>query len=571
MTIRLKILAIACALLLVFAVTAALSALLIRGVIDEMGGIVDYHIKLTTFASEVDVIAFEYELNLRRLLERGTVDPEKLTAVAQRQREITDRVNQNFKEATVLLAKAVQDERNDLSDRIRLARIDGTVQILARQVPPFLSLGASVLKAIEEGRIAEARRLIQGFSAFEEAFGPDIAGVRQALEELTKDSILETEGQEVRVLWINALLFVGAAIVGFGLFAVLTHRLQQAFRRLLEGTHSVEAGQFAVELAVTSQDEIGQLTKAFNKMLGELRSKEQIKDTFGKFLDPRIVANLLGAAAKNGEAAERRAVTVFFSDIKGFSSLSEQLTADVMVKLLNGYFTAVTKIIRDHNGIVDKYIGDSVMAFWSPPFSQGDQHAAEACLAALAQQAAIVEFRRRLSDIIGLRRNVPEFKVRMGLATGEVIIGTIGSENTKSYTVIGDIVNVASRLEGVNKVFGTQIIVSEDTLRLAHHAVEARELDLLTVVGKTEPIRVFELLARAGELAPQLSELRGLFAEGLAAYRQENWDGAEMKFRECLRLQPEDGPARTFLDRVAVLRQNPPAPGWDGVWWLESK
>jgi adenylate cyclase len=211
------------------------------------------------------------------------------------------------------------------------------------------------------------------------------------------------------------------------------------------------------------------------------------------------------------------------------------------------------------------------MAFWAPPFSPGDQHAAEACLAALAQQKVLDEFRRELSTLTGLRRNVPDFRVRMGVSTGEVVVGTLGSETTKSYTVIGDTVNLASRLDGANKVYGTGIMVGEETMRLASQAVEARELDLLVVVGKSEPIRVFELLAPAGELRAEMAELRGHFEEGLAAYRAAKWDIAERKFRECLRVKPDDAPAQTFVERVAVLRAQPPSASWNGVWTMDHK
>jgi len=206
------------------------------------------------------------------------------------------------------------------------------------------------------------------------------------------------------------------------------------------------------------------------------------------------------------------------------------------------------------------------MAFWTPPFSAGESHAEEACLAALAQQAALVEFRRELSNVTGLRRNVPDFKVRMGIATGDVVVGTIGSDTTKSYTVVGDIVNVASRLEGVNKVYGTSILVSGETMRLAQQVVEGRELDLLVVGGKTEPIQVFELIGTAGALAPELLELRGVFGEGLAAYRKRQWDAASAKFTECLRMAPDDGPSNMFLQRLVALQATPPAADWNGVW-----
>jgi adenylate cyclase len=454
---------------------------------------------------------------------------------------------------------------------VRLARLDGTLTFIARQAPPFLEVGTSVMAALEAGQREAARTQAKGFHVFEQPFGPDLAEARQAIAQLTKDSTIETRSEQSYILALNGVLFVVAAIFGLALFAVLAHRLHQAFLRLLEGTRSIESGQLPVELPVTSRDEIGQLTTAFNRMIGELRSKEKIKNTFGKYLDPRIVANLLGPHADNPEVAERRVVTIFFSDIKGFSSLSEQLTADVMVRLLNGYFAVVTRIIREQHGVLDKFIGDAVMAFWAPPFSPGDQHASLACLAALAQQTALGEFRKNLSELTGLRRNIPEFQVRMGLATGEVVVGTMGSETTKTYTVIGDTVNIASRLEGVNKAYGTHIIVAEDTVRLAQHSVEARELDLVIVAGKTEPIRVFELLAPAGQLKPEAAELRHLFAEGLEAYRSMKWDIAGRKFRECLVLCPEDGPSRTFIERVDVLRASPPAGDWNGVWGMATK
>ncbi len=570
MPLRLKILALACVLLLAFAVTTAFSTYLIREVMEELESIADYHVTLTALVSEVDVITFEYELGIRRLLE-SFGDADRTRAVTRRQEEIAARLPAVFEQAKALLAKAVEDTRNDPSDRVRLARIDGGLQPLSRQVGPFISLGTAVRTALEGGRVEEARRLARDFRAFEEAFGRDLAGVRETISHLTKDSTHEAAQHERRVLWLNGVLFAAAAVIGLGSVALLAQRFTRAFRRLLAGTRSAEAGELAVEVPVTSRDEIGQLTAAFNRMIAELRSKERIKETFGQFLDPRLVTKVLGAQAQHSQPAERRVVTIFFSDIKGFSSLSEQLTADVMVRLLNGYFTAVTKIIRAQNGIVDKFIGDAVMAFWAPPFSPGDQHATDACLAALAQQAALEDFRRELSNLTGLRRNLPDFRVRMGVSTGEVVVGTLGSETIRSYTVIGDTVNLASRLEAANKAYGTGIMVTEDTLRLAQHAVEARELDLLVVAGKTEPVRVFELLAPAGQLAPHAAELRSVFEDGLGAYRAAKWDLADRKFREGLALDPHDGPSRTFLDRVAVLQARPPAGDWNGIWTLDHK
>jgi class 3 adenylate cyclase len=566
MSLRLKMLALASLLLLVFAVTTALSASLIARVMDEMAGTVEYHIPVTAAISEIDVLTFEYELNLRRLLDSGARDSDRLRETLARQKVLSDRLRTVIAQVRPLIAKAIDDERNDVSDRLQFARVDGVLEQLGARMGPFLALGASVQAAIEQGRAGEAIAIADGFSAYESEFGADLARVRETITRLTRDSMDETRGQSASIRWINVGLFVAASTIGLALVALIGYRLQRAFQRLLDGTRRVEQGELSVQLPVTSRDEIGQLTGSFNRMILELQSKARITDTFGKFVDPRIVATLLGDEAADTHAAARRASTVFFSDIKSFTALSERLTADVIVRLLNAYFTAVTRVIRERNGIVDKYIGDAVMAFWTPPFAPGESHAEEACLAALAQQATLAEFRRELSNVTGLRRDVPDFNVRMGLATGEVVVGTIGSDTTKSFTVIGDTVNVASRLEGVNRVYGTSILVSGETMRLAQRSVEARELDLLLVEGKSEPIRVFELMGAAGELAPEQDELRGVFGEGLAAYRERRWDDAARKFAESLRILPGDGPSGTFLHRVEVLRATPPAADWNGVW-----
>jgi class 3 adenylate cyclase len=210
-------------------------------------------------------------------------------------------------------------------------------------------------------------------------------------------------------------------------------------------------------------------------MIEELRGRDRLKDTFGKFLDPRLVSRLIASGA---DQAERRSLTIFFSDIKQFTGVSEQLTASTIVHLLNEYFGTVANVIHSHRGIIDRYIGDAVMAFWVPPCSAGDDHARDACRAALAQRRPL------------------------GIATGEAVVGTIGSESARSYTVIGDSVNLASRLEGINKVYGTLILISEETYRLAQEDIEAREVDAITVAGKTEPVRVYELMSLAGQLEP---------------------------------------------------------------------
>jgi adenylate cyclase len=256
-----------------------------------------------------------------------------------------------------------------------------------------------------------------------------------------------------------------------------------------------------------------------------------------------------------------RVVTVFFSDIMGFTAISEQLTAAAMVNLLNHYFDAVTRCIRADNGIVDKYIGDAVMAFWSPPFSPGDSHAAAACLAALTQQEAIRILQADLPNIIGLRRNAPNLLVRMGIGTGEVVVGTIGSPVSKSFTVIGDTVNLASRLEGINKVYGTRVIIAEDTLRLAQVEVEARELDLITVAGKTEPVRIYELLSPFGKLDPDDATCRRMTncSPGRVIIFARSWTAKSPSWSTpCIFKGSRGSPQRRSATRASIAMAIPP-------------
>jgi len=424
------------------------------------------------------------------------------------------------------------------------------------------------MAALADGRREDARTASLGFSKFAQAFGPDLSEIRRSLASLTDRATRTVLARQRLNTYLSFGLFLAACGIGLGISAVGSARVVGGLRQLVVRTRAIESGSDSEPLSILTRDEVGELALSFNRMIEELRSRERIKDTFGKFVDPRIVTRLIGSGA---EQAERRTLTIFFSDIKDFSGISEQLTASAVVNLLNSYFGTVADVIHAHHGFIDKYIGDAVMAFWVSPFSAGDDHASDACLAALAQQEAITLLRAQLPEITGMRRNPPKLTIRMGIATGEAVVGTIGSDAARSYTVIGDTVNLALRLESINKLYGTSFIISEETYRMAQQVVEARELDLITVAGKTEPVRIYEAMSRVGELAPEQIQLRELFANGLANYRRQDWDEAQRCFESCLLQDTEDGPSRLFVDRVCQLRSNPPVADWDGVWHFSEK
>lgn len=368
----------------------------------------------------------------------------------------------------------------------------------------------------------------------------------------------------------NLILAIIAFLAGSLLSFLFTRHMVGRVHRLIRGTHEVRRGNLDVTLPVTGGDEIGQLTNAFSDMVGELRSKVTMRQTFGNYMDPRVVDRLLGDDRAVLEAGERRNMTVFFSDLQGFSAISETLTPTSLVKLVNRYLSLASEPIHENQGVIDKYIGDAVMAYWGEPFTQGDPVLA-ACRAALAQRRQVTALQAELPELLGLRRGAPEVNIRIGLATGDVVVGSIGSSRSKSFTIMGDPVNIASRLEGANKIYGTTILADEATIDRVRAHIEVREIDIMAAVGKSEAIRIFELLGETGRTEPGLLELRDLFEAGLAAYRAGDWAVAADRFAACRRIAPGDAPSALFEQRVRLFRETPPGKDWTGIWVTASK
>jgi adenylate cyclase len=574
MTLRRKIVALTLGLLLLFAMTAAASLLLQNRISEHFSAVVDDYLPLDAVVATVDVFTDRYELDLRRLeadLREAGTNTEAIArqGEAQRVRE-AGMLTTTFQKTEAQLDQIVEDPRASVERRLAMADIRGRFGYMKRALPNFIEVGRRMSEALGAGRTEEAEHVAADFAPYRDLFGQDLTAVRDQLAALTAGAAGDAYRLNRELIILEVLMLGLTSLIGLGLSLIVSNRMMTGLQRLIEGTRRIQDGQAYELLPVTSKDEIGKLTIAFNRMVEDLRAKDQIKETFGKFVDPRIVANLIDPAGSK-DLAERQVATVFFSDIKEFSGLGERLTATTLVKLLNTYFSEMTALIHARNGIIDKFVGDGLMAFWTAPFSRGDSHASDACLAALAQQDAVAKLREHLSEVLGLRRDLPDFSVRMGLATGDLVVGTIGAPNARSFTVIGDTVNLASRLEGANNSYGTSILVDEGTFQLAQNDVEGREIDFLTVLGKVEPVRVYEIMAPAGALSPVQQELRDLYAEGVAAYRARDWERSEQHFAQCLAVAPNDGPASVFRRRIEGLSSQTLPADWNGVWQLTDK
>ncbi len=292
----------------------------------------------------------------------------------------------------------------------------------------------------------------------------------------------------------------------------------------------------------------------------EFAEKRKLKEAFGRYVSPELVAQISEHPEQLKLGGERRAITALFLDIENFTNLSESLEPQAVVSVINTYFDALSKVIMQKGGTVDKFEGDAIMALFGAPVPSED-HGLKGCETALAIREKMAE----LNASTGYKLNI-----RIGLATGDAIVGNMGSENRFDYTAMGDTVNTASRLEGANKFYSTRILVTEGTYEAAKGQFFMRQVDLVCLKGKDKAIRIYEVL---GPLAGATEEGHKVVVEwdkALEAYRAGRFDEAEKGFRAVLTTLPEDGPSKTLLGRVATLKLAS-LTDWDGVWKFESK
>ncbi len=300
----------------------------------------------------------------------------------------------------------------------------------------------------------------------------------------------------------------------------------------------------------------------------ESKTSSVVKDALGRYTSPAIVDEILRNPKYLSLDGDTRVLTVFFSDIRDFTTISERMKPTELVRMLNEYLTAVTEVIGRGHGHVDKFIGDAVMAYWGAPIPN-KLHAVDACRCSVQIRDLLNRRREEWKAKYGV-----ELYARAGVNTGEMIVGNMGSKGERqkvNYTVIGDAVNLASRLEGTNKVYDTEILIGEGTFEAAREFVEARELDLVRVKGKQRPVRVFELVCMKGDLTAEHRARIDQFEAGLIAYRKREFAEARTIFQALLPRQPDDGPTKLYLQRCEVYLREPPSPEWDGVFEMAEK
>jgi class 3 adenylate cyclase len=573
-TIRNRILGIALGLIFLMAITSALSTVMTRKIAHQLDELSSKYVETYGHLARMNVRSLEQALALRRMVIAKMQSPPDEAGFIERQKLYEAKRVEVEKEAQAAraLVNAIIDDASTPSDNARLARIDDRIENVITDLRRYLTEEyKQLLVQLDAGQLAEARASLARSDTFRDEFTQKVEDIRRdMLSQVRRDAEMTMSDQKTAIV-ISGILTVLASFVGLLFALFVSVGITRPVRRLLDGTRAVEAGKLDGSIDVTTRDEIGQLTAAFNRMVEQLRHKERLRETFGRYVDPRVVEGLIDRQSPAAGEGERRVMTVLFCDMKGFTSLSEGMTPQGLVKVMNHYLSTMSGPIRSHRGIIDKYIGDAIMAYWGPPFTEDSEQARLACLAAVEMADRGTLLRTELPELIGVRTVPSDCEVRIGIATGEVLVGSIGSEFMMSYTVMGDAVNLASRLENANKMYGSHSLASEAAIMAAGDAIESREIDRVIVFGQNHSETVFEIIGRAGELTEKQLELLARYAEGLADYRARRWDDARQAFKAALDAVPGDGPSMALLQRVEQFQVNPPAPDWDGSWRLEQK
>jgi len=298
--------------------------------------------------------------------------------------------------------------------------------------------------------------------------------------------------------------------------------------------------------------------------LTEERSRKWITSLFGKYVSPVVIDNLIKNPDKIKLGGEKRNITIFFSDIRGFTSISERLKPEDLVHLLNEYLTEMTTIITNDQGLVDKYMGDAIMAFWGAPLDQPN-HAEMACKSSLEMIEKLNELQKKWKT-----EGIPAINIGIGINSGDAIVGNMGSFKRFDYTAMGDNVNLASRMEGLNKIYGTTIVITENTQKIIKEKFETRKLDVVKVKGKKKPILIYELIAIKGTLSKKQIDLISFYEKGLELYFKKKWKEAIKLFQSALKIK-DDTPSQIFINRSQQFLNNSPPKDWDGAWEMTTK
>ena len=566
-----KFVGLTAGLILLLSLTAIISLRNSAETVRQIGSVVDFAIPAYGALARSHIRSLEQAVELRRslLLAQDPAVPDDaiathvqafLTARTEFHREVAD-------------AERLLESQRDSTSSERVAadlqRLKEALTGLSTLTQTYEREADACLAAISARSLPEARQRLVTIDGLRQQLGERLEAMRAGMFATLKVISKEAQDAEVRALIATIVVFVLSSILGLGVAAVGAMRVIRSIKSVVLGAEAVEGGNLDTRIQIASRDEIGRLAASFNRMTDGLRMRDRIRETFGRYVDRRIAEQLIGSHNSLAERGDRREVAVMFCDLAGFAALTERVEAEQLVQFLNAYFSLIAREIAATEGIIDKYIGDAVMAYWCPPFVPQNEVALRSADAALLCLSQVPAFTAASHAIFDRGAQTYDPRIRIGIASGQSITGSIGADDRRNYTVIGDTVNLASRLEGANRLYRTTNLVCGRTAETICTRFELREIDTVLLPGIDAPQTIFEIVGRAGEVSAEQEELRVGYELALGSYRRGDWALARRQFSDCLSISPEDGPTRTMLERIESLAATPATAGsWSSVWRL---
>jgi len=433
-----------------------------------------------------------------------------------------------------------------LEGRADADKLKGTIALVGTSAPGLLDLRSTPVQEVYPGVEIHANL---------------IAGI---IDNVLKEKPAYTLGAEfVIVILAGILMFLTFALMGPGRATLVTLMLAITVMTInalvwIQGNLVLPIAASMLMIAVLY------LVNMSYGFFVESRGKRQLAGLFGQYVPPELVDEMSDDPDRYTLEAESRQLTVLFSDVRGFTTISEGLEPRELSELMNQFLTPLTQVIHQHRGTIDKYMGDAIMAFWGAPLPDVD-HARHALTAALEMTAKLDAMQPEFRS-----RGWPEIRIGVGLNTGPMSVGNMGSEFRMAYTVLGDAVNLGSRLEGLTRQYGVDVIVSEATKDQVPEYVY-RELDRVRVKGKDKPVAIFEPVGLRGELDKVTKDELAIYEQALKLYRSQNWDMAELQFVNLQHMASSRALYKIYAERITLFRKQPPGDDWDGVFTFKTK
>jgi class 3 adenylate cyclase len=547
MSIRAKISMLAAALLLLLATVGGIAIDGLWRIHGELRSLHEQILPLDVMLEDLAQQEIQREAELYAMLrsnaEGAKQDPNALSNMLAEEAKAVDHLV-----ATVL-------DHHDVPEHPEItAALDPAIQMLADQGKAFAISARGLAAALGSDNEAAAKVAFEAFVVRGQLLRESLGGLTDAMRTAMLDAAGRAEEHEERVQFMVIVAAVIALIIGVIGTVVISGRITKPIRALVAGAKQVEDGDLDTTVAVTGRDEISSLSLTFNEMVAGLKVKEEIKDTFGKYIDPRIVERLIGDGALLD--SNKRSMTVTRSQYAGFAKFSEQSGPEQIVERINAYYSAMADEIADGNGVVDKMMGDTVLAFFGPPFTPGGNQAELACLSALRQ----TKWRPANSPA--------EHRPLIAIASDASIVGTMGSERTRSFTIMGDNVAVAETIASACRVFDLDILLNGATKADLGDQFITRHVDTVEVTGRSAAIELYELIGTRDEVGRDDLQFVADYEAALKTYKAMDFDRARDMFEACSDARPDDQATQLMLERLDLMEMDPPEDDWSGAWPL---